>query len=60
MIEPGQLYRDLDARCDGRSLEVVSIVRAPQETRVVCISRGKVTLIDLDRMIDPSRFQKWA
>jgi hypothetical protein len=53
----GSIYRDLDPRCEGRALEVVAVIVAPQETKVACISRGKVTLIDANRLCDGSRFE---
>ncbi len=56
-MTPGSIYRDLDPRCDGRALEVVTVVPALLETKVVCISRGKVTLIDRDRLGDAGRFE---
>ena len=56
-MTPGSVYRDLDPRCEGRALEVVMVVIASQETKVVCRSRGKVTLICADRLSDSSRFE---
>ena len=54
----GDCFRDKDARCDGRFLHVVYVATAPQETKAVCISRGKVTLIEIDRLLDESRFER--
>lgn len=54
MIQPGQFYRDLDSRCDGRTLEIVYVVRAPQETRVVCplgeVRRHELCHVDAHEM----------
>lgn len=61
-IVAGDVYIDKDALRGNRPFRVIMVVKQPdfvvRKPTAVCICRGKVTSIGLDRLQDASRFYK--
>lgn len=62
MIEAGEAYECKEPREMGRVVRVMAVYPAEQyglkKSSVVVSSRGKVSVFDLNRMTDESRFRK--
>lgn len=62
MIQPGEAYECREKREMGRTVRVLAVYPAEKyglkKSSVVVSSHGKVTVFDLNRMTDTSRFVK--
>lgn len=63
MITPGDWLRCLEAREDNRAVKVLGVYTPSEEPGLqkpyaTVLSRGRVSVFSLDRLLDTSRFEK--